>query len=67
VGDKIFSHISLCTIYLKELDLSEIIEKDHDRGVDAEGAAIYDLQSIVIHKGEYGSGMYTYHFCNGIA
>jgi hypothetical protein len=31
-------------------------EKDHQRDGDAEGNAIYDLQSVVIHKGEYGSG-----------
>lgn len=38
-----------------ELDLSELT--DHNRD-EEEGDAIYDLQSIVIHKGEYGSGHY---------
>ena len=40
---------------VKELDLSDIVE-DASSGV--EDAAIYDLQSIVVHKGEYGSGHY---------
>ena len=40
----------------KELDLSEIIAESDD--ANNEGDEIYDLQSIVIHKGEYGSGHY---------
>ena len=41
----------------QELDLSDIISKTDDDQVDANDS-IYDLQSIVIHKGEYGSGHY---------
>ncbi|KAL7538524.1 hypothetical protein ACHAWF_006115 [Thalassiosira exigua] len=36
-----------------ELDLSEIMSDEHAGEIDD---VIYDLQSIVIHKGEYGSG-----------
>jgi ubiquitin carboxyl-terminal hydrolase 7 len=40
-----------------ELDLSELT--DHNREDDDEDINdIYDLQSIVIHKGDYGSGHY---------
>jgi ubiquitin C-terminal hydrolase len=39
-----------------ELDLSELADLDRE---DDEGSNdIYDLQSIVIHKGDYGSGHY---------
>ena len=41
--------------FVKELDLSDIVE---DASSGAEDDVIYDLQSIVIHKGEYGSGHY---------
>ena len=42
------------------MDLSEISEEDSTED-DAQGDAIYDLQSIVIHKGEYGSGKCSLH------
>ena len=46
-------------MFLQELDLSEISELDDDEKDDLAGSdAIYDLQSIVVHKGEYGSGHY---------
>lgn len=46
----------LCILtFVKELDLSDIVE---DASSGAEDDTIYDLQSIVIHKGEYGSGHY---------
>ncbi|KAL3759353.1 hypothetical protein ACHAWU_000652 [Discostella pseudostelligera] len=43
-----------------ELDLSEIISVIDRDGEDDEvaGDMMYDLQSIVVHKGEYGSGHY---------
>ena len=46
-------------VWLQSSDLTprdkivEISEEYHDREDDAEGDAIYDLQSIVIHKGEH--------------
>ncbi|KAL3817221.1 LOW QUALITY PROTEIN: hypothetical protein ACHAXA_009508 [Cyclostephanos tholiformis] len=52
------SKINDCCTFPLELDLSEISEKDYDRDDDVEDNAIYDLQSVVIHKGEYGSGHY---------
>ena len=42
-----------CTLTHQELDMSEIITGDDTSGVDD---AIYDLQSVVVHRGEYGSG-----------
>jgi len=41
----------------KELDLTEICNDDDD-GKNNENDMIYDLQSIVVHAGEYGSGHY---------
>jgi hypothetical protein len=40
----------------QELDLSEIIACDRDGELIRKDDAMYDLQSIVVHKGEYGSG-----------
>jgi len=40
-----------------ELDLTDILEDGLLESV-SEDNAIYDLQSIVVHKGEYGSGHY---------
>jgi len=49
------SKINDCCSFPRELDLSDIVE---DASSGAEDDTIYDLQSIVIHKGEYGSGHY---------
>jgi ubiquitin carboxyl-terminal hydrolase 7 len=49
------SKINDCVTFPLELSLSEIISDDGDDGNDD---TIYDLQSIVIHRGEYGSGHY---------
>jgi hypothetical protein len=40
------------------LDLSEIISENDRDGEDDKvaGDTMYDLQSIVVHKGDYGSG-----------
>lgn len=50
----LINSFSVC--YSQELDLSDISETDVDNEYEAEDDAVYDLQSIVIHKGEYGSG-----------
>eukprot|EP00569_Conticribra_weissflogii_P001935 CAMPEP_0171352142 /NCGR_PEP_ID=MMETSP0878-20121228/40759_1 /TAXON_ID=67004 /ORGANISM="Thalassiosira weissflogii, Strain CCMP1336" /LENGTH=728 /DNA_ID=CAMNT_0011857641 /DNA_START=101 /DNA_END=2287 /DNA_ORIENTATION=- len=49
------SKINDCCTFPLELDLSDIAEAD-DRINTSD--AIYDLQSIVIHQGEYGAGHY---------
>ena len=51
------SKINDCCSFPLELDLSEISKSDEEVTGDV-GDAIYDLQSIVVHKGEYGSGHY---------
>ena len=46
----------------QELDLSELCDTNY-YGNEADDGAIYDLQSVVVHKGEYGSGMsMSFHF-----
>jgi len=52
------SKINDCCTFPLELDLSEIMVDGVDEGDEMGDEAIYDLQSIVIHKGEYGSGHY---------
>jgi len=42
-------------LFFQELDLSEIIY-DVDEEDKQTSDAIYDLQSVVVHRGEYGSG-----------
>jgi len=46
-----------CSFPLK-LDLSEISEPGKANENEANNDVVYDLQSIVIHRGEYGSGHY---------
>ena len=49
-------------MFCQELDLSEILS--HDSPLDGDQTtddAIYDLQSIVVHRGEYGSGESPLH------
>mmetsp|Transcript_6268 Transcript_6268/g.13792 ORF Transcript_6268/g.13792 Transcript_6268/m.13792 type:complete len:125 (-) Transcript_6268:360-734(-) len=48
------SKINDCCSFPLELDLSKIISSNTED--EAENDAIYDLQSIVVHKEEYGSG-----------
>ena len=46
----------------QELDLSELCNT-HSYENEADDGAIYDLQSVVVHKGEYGSGVsVSFHF-----
>lgn len=40
----------------QKLDLSEISEPGKANENEANNDVVYDLQSIVIHRGEYGSG-----------
>eukprot|EP00986_Skeletonema_menzelii_P018827 scaffold26730_cov162-Skeletonema_menzelii.AAC.7 len=49
------SKINDCVKFPLRLSLSEIISGDGEEGGDD---TVYDLQSIVIHRGEYGSGHY---------
>mmetsp|Transcript_1752 Transcript_1752/g.3749 ORF Transcript_1752/g.3749 Transcript_1752/m.3749 type:complete len:784 (-) Transcript_1752:58-2409(-) len=52
------SKINDCCSFPLELDLSDISEADEGDKIVESDDAIYDLQSIVIHRGEYGSGHY---------
>ena len=52
------SKINDCVTFPLELHLSDIISDSTDEGDEDEDDTIYDLQSIVIHRGEYGSGHY---------
>lgn len=52
------SKINDCVIFPLELRLSDIISDSTNEGDEDEDDTIYDLQSIVIHRGEYGSGHY---------
>eukprot|EP00804_Cyclotella_cryptica_P009361 CCRYP_009011-RA/>CCRYP_009011-RA protein AED:0.19 eAED:0.19 QI:157/1/1/1/1/1/4/31/693 len=53
------SKINDCCTFPLELDLSEVMSHDSSfEGDQPTEDAIYDLQSIVVHRGEYGSGHY---------
>mmetsp|Transcript_20223 Transcript_20223/g.23429 ORF Transcript_20223/g.23429 Transcript_20223/m.23429 type:complete len:461 (-) Transcript_20223:83-1465(-) len=47
-------------VFPKKMDLTQICEENEgeENSSDDKGKVIYDLQSIVIHSGEYGSGHY---------
>lgn len=50
------SKINDCCAFPLVLDLSGILDTDSDARDLLKSDAVYDLQSVVVHKGEYGSG-----------